>query len=208
MSKEVDLKKLEQQAFLSYHGDGIIDLFLGIVIIWVTVLLAIIPEFFIFLIGSFVALLPAYTSAKKSFTVPRMGYVEFSASRQWNTKVLFMGFNFLVIIGVILGMLAWLVPPITTFIVAYYLIVLGVAGAFMFFMTGIGTGIRRFYGYGFIVFVGFIVAHLLAFVFVLPLFTLGCLMIVYGGFLLYRFTRKYPKGTEDDSDWQLNHQGG
>ena len=206
MSKPVDLKHLERQAYLAYHGDGIIDLFIGFVIIWVTILLAIIPEMFIFLVGTFAALLPCYTSAKKSFTVPRIGYVEFSASRSWDTKFLLLAINALLVFAVFVGMATWLLPPVTIFIVTNYLIITGTALAAIFGLTGFVTDINRFYGYGLVVFVGFILTHLFTLSFVTPLFVLSIVMIVHGSILLLRFIKKYPK-IEGHVEWQANDQG-
>jgi len=206
MSKPVYLKRLERQAYLAYHGDGIIDLFIGFVIIWATILLAIIPDMFIFLVGSFVALLPTYASAKKSFTVPRMGYVEFSASRKGDAMFLFLIINGLLVVGVFLGFAAWLVPPVTYFLVSYYLIVIGTVLAAIFCLTGFITDINRFYGYGVVVFIGFVLTHLFNLSFALPLIALSIVMIVNGSILLYRFTKRYPK-IEEQTDWEENDQG-
>ncbi|MFX0169530.1 MAG: hypothetical protein ACFE89_09290 [Candidatus Hodarchaeota archaeon] len=199
MSKPVDLKALERQAYLTYHGDGIIDLFLGFVIVWLSVLAVILPEFFIFLVGSFVALFPSYTSAKKSFTIPRMGYVEFSATRQWKTKQLFVVINLVTVMGVVLGLLAWLVPLVSAFIVTYFLLILGGAGGGVFLLIAYVTGIKRFYGYGLAIFSGFVIAFLFSLSVLIPLCSLGAIMITYGSVLLYRFTRKYPKGERDEA---------
>jgi hypothetical protein len=206
LSKPVDLKNLERQAYLAYHGDGIIDLFIGFVLIWAAILLAIIPDMSIFLVGSFVVLLPLYASAKKSFTVPRMGYVEFSASRQRNAMFLLLIINGLLVVGVFLGFATWLVPPVTNFLITYYLIVIGTALAAIFCLAGYVTDINRFYGYGLVVFIGFVLTHLFNLSFALPLIAVSIVMIINGSILLYRFTKQYPK-VENQPDWQENDQG-
>jgi hypothetical protein len=206
MSKPVDLKRIERQAYLAYHGDGIIDLFIGFVIIWSAILLTIYPDMFIFLVGSFVALLPTYASVKKSFTVPRMGYVEFSASRQGKAMFLILIINGLVVVGVFIGFGAWLVPAVTSFLVIYYLIVIGTVLATIFCLAGFITDINRFYGYGLVVFIGFVLTHLFNLSFALPLIALSIVMIVSGCILLYRFTKRYPK-VEEQTDWEENDQG-
>jgi hypothetical protein len=203
LNEKVDLKKLEKKAYTAYHGDGILDLMLGFVIVWITFLLAIIPDFFIFAVSSFVALLPAYTSAKNSFTVPRMGYVEFSATRLKSTRTLFLIFNVIFIFCVLAGMLAWLVPPVTVFILTYYAIIVGSVGGAIFCVTGFISGISRFYGYGLVLFAGFVIAQVFTLSILLPIFAFGILMIASGGFLLYRFTRKYPKDSETDREEQF-----
>ncbi len=208
MSKPVDLKALEHRAFLSYHGDGILDLFLGFMLIWIAILMVILPEFFVFLIGSFVALIPAYTESKKSITVPRLGYVEFSSKRYAKTRNLMLAFVILTVIGNLLGLLAWLIPPVGIIIVTYYLLIFGGVGAVIFLLIAYGTGIRRFYGYSLMIFVSFIVAHLFLLSVLFPVFALGILMIIVGSILLYKFTRKYPKLKESESSLQPESQGG
>ena len=201
MSKTVDLKALERKAYLSYHGDGILDLYLGFCVIWISILIVILPEFFVFLIGSFVALVPAYTSTKNSFTVPRLGYVEFSPKRVGKTKRLMFAINILGFIGVALGMLAWLNPAARSLLITYHLILLGSGGAAVFLLAALLTGVQRFYGYGVIVFGGFVIAHIFVLSILVPILALGLIMIILGGILLFRFTRKYPKTEEDEADW-------
>jgi hypothetical protein len=208
MSKPVDLKVLEHKAFLSYHEDGILDLYLGFMLVWISILIVILPEFFIFLVGSFVALIPAYTESKKSITVPRLGYVEFSTKRRVKTRNLILVFVILSILANILGMVAWLIPAIGNLIVRYHLIIFGGVGAAIFLLIAYGTGIRRFYGYGLIVFVSFIGSHLFLPSILFPLFALGIAMIIVGGILLYKFTRKYPKPEGQDFSLQSEEPEG
>ena len=79
MVSNIDLKEIEKKAFTSYHQDGLIEIFVGIVfILYGSVLLADKAG----LIG--LCWLPAalIVPFKKKVTVPRMGYVTFHSSRK------------------------------------------------------------------------------------------------------------------------------
>ena len=101
MSLKDELNKIEQKAFKTYHKDGIIDIGLGFVII----LFGITILFDLFWLGGLgvVFFLPIYTSAKKSITNPRIGYVKFGrASRSQNTV------TFLILACTIVGVILFL----------------------------------------------------------------------------------------------------
>ena len=79
MKHNINLKNLERKAYLSYHEDGILDLFIGFNILlfglWILADM-------VYLAGAFVAIsTPIYTQMKKQITIPRLGYVKFTSSR-------------------------------------------------------------------------------------------------------------------------------
>ena|GEM_PF-4152315 len=80
MTQNIDLKELERKAYLSYHGDGLLDIFLGLIIVFFSVGIAT----DILFIGSIFPPLgvPVFALIKRSLTVPRIGFVHFSGERK------------------------------------------------------------------------------------------------------------------------------
>ena len=78
-------------------------------------------------------------------------------------------------------------------IAANFLIIIGVVGAGIFAISGFGTGIHRFYGYGLITLVIFVFSHFFAISLFWPVMILSIVITVNGSVLLVRFVRKYPK---------------
>ena len=71
--ENVDLKEIERRAYLSYHKDGILDIYLGMGIM--TIASVFYFEVFVSIIST-IAILPIlYTVSKKQYTIPRLGYV-------------------------------------------------------------------------------------------------------------------------------------
>ena len=191
MAETIDLKKLERKAYLSYHQDGLVDLYGGLAIILLVI--NIFTEFFAIYAGMIFFFVLFYASSKKAITVPRMGNVEFSSHRKSKIKVLFALLVIFQIGFVLVGILAWLIPPIASFIVANVILIVGLISAGLFGLVGYISEIRRFYGYGIVTLAAFAISYLLVLIIYLPAIVTGTVMLVYGGLLLYRFIRKYPK---------------
>jgi hypothetical protein len=195
MSKSIDLKTIESRAFLSYHEDGLVDLFVGATMFLLALMIWCLPEFWIFLIGGFVALMSSYAAAKKSITVPRMGYVEFSQTRRRRIQYILLVFMVVLVFANILSIFAWIFPPlgILIFESGFTILLLGIVGAILLACVGYFSSIKRFIGYGGVLLVSTVITFFVPLLLVLPLLVLGLVMIAYGSFLLIRFTRSYPK---------------
>lgn len=81
MTDKIDLKEIERRAYLSYHEDGLIDIFIGGYLIWFGASLLLekpqlynIVPFVVPLVGSL-----AWNYLKRRITFPRIGYVRFTA---------------------------------------------------------------------------------------------------------------------------------
>lgn len=195
MSNTTTLKEIERRAYLSYHQEGIVDLCVGSALLSLSLMMWFLPEFWFFIVGGLIALTSVYALAKKTITIPRMGYVEFSTSRRQKTQYIFLTFVVVTVFGNILGIIAMLFPPlgILIFESIYTILIIGVIGGVLLFMVGFISSIRRFYMYA-LVFVGSTIFTFLIPIFVLlPLFALGFVMIIYGAVLLFRFLQQYPK---------------
>ncbi len=195
MSKTTDLKSIERQAYLSYHQDGLIDIFVGILLILLGVTVWFFPTFWFFLVSGFFALFSSYMAAKHRITIPRMGYVEFSAARRLRITYIFLVLVVLLVFGNVLGIIAMLYPPLGVLIFesAFTILIVGAVGGIIFAVIGLASNIRRFYVYAVIFLGSSVFTFYFPIIVVLPLVAVGLVMTVFGSVQLYRFLRMYPK---------------
>lgn len=203
MPEKIDLKEIERKAYLSYHQDGLLDVFIGLTALFLASFLWLAPDMLIYLMGTMFVWMLLYIAAKKSVTVPRLGYVEFSKERNTKSSVILLYVVALNIVAFVITMLAWINPSIFTDIIEPngYLII-GAAVASIFVVIAYGTGIQRFYAYGVVTLLAFSLTQFLFLPFYLPILSLGIVMLIAGAVLLYKFVRKYPKesvGEEPDA---------
>jgi hypothetical protein len=200
---KINLKELERKAYLSYHQDGILDMFIGFSILlfgmWMLADMA-------YLAGAFVAIFtPIYAQVKKQITVPRLGYVKFASSRTAKSKRT-------VLLLVIAGVLAF-IPGVLLFIttesgvlapiqllIEYGMIVIGVAGMVLLAAVAYISEIRRLYAYSALFFAIFTGGYFLSIPFVYYIMMLGAVIMLAGLYLLIRFLRMYPLPTGEASD--------
>lgn len=211
MADRIDLKALERKAYTSYHQDGIFDIILGLAIIFFGLtLLPLLEENMVYLWGGvFVVWFISYGAAKKSITVPRMGYVEFSPSRRYRLVFLF---SLLVIVNVVILviMVFGLSAAAVAFLNQYGLLVVATVGGGLFALFGWATQIYRLLGYGVIMFLAFSAAHVFVLPITYPIIVLGIVIAGLGFLLLYRFLRKYPKVRESEEpieEWDNELEG-
>ena len=200
---KINLRALERRAYLSYHQDGILDIFIGLSILlfglWILADMA-------YLAGAFVAIFtPIYAQVKKQITVPRLGYVKFTSSRtakiQKNILVLVIAGVLTLIPAVLLfktteqGILA----PIH-FLIDYGMIVIGVSGTVLLSVVAYISDIRRLYGYSVLFFATFTGGHFLSIPFSYYLVMLGAVILLSGAYFLIGFLHEYPLPVGETSD--------
>jgi hypothetical protein len=200
---KINLKKLERRAYLSYHQDGILDLFIGYNVLlfglWILADMA-------YLAGAFAAIsTPIYAQAKKQITVPRLGYVKFAPSRTAKTKKTML----LLVIAGVLAFIPGVLLFITTesgilspiqLLLEYGMIVIGVAGMVLLAVVAYISEIRRLYAYSALFFAIFTGGYFLSIPFFYHLMTLGAIIMLSGVYLLIRFLREYPLPVGETSD--------
>jgi hypothetical protein len=200
---KINLKELERKAYLSYHQDGILDIFVGFSILLFSLWALIDMPY---LAGAFIAVFtPLYAQVKKQITVPRLGYVKFAPSRtakiQKNILVLVIAGVLAFIPGVLLfvtteqGILA----PIQ-FLVDYGLIVIGIAGMTLLAIVAYISELRRLYAYSALFFAISTCGYFLSIPLVYYPMTLGAVILLSGAYLLTRFIHMYPLPTGEASD--------
>ncbi|MFX1565741.1 MAG: hypothetical protein ACFFCH_07110, partial [Promethearchaeota archaeon] len=150
-----------------------------------------------------------YGAAKKSITVPRMGYVEFSPSRRYRLVFLF---SILVIVNLVIFaiMESGFSAEAVVFLNQFGLLVIATVGGGLFAMFGWGTKIYRLLGYGVVTFLAFSMAHVLVLPITYPIIALGIAISGLGFVLLYQFLRRYPKVREREElpdEWENELEG-
>jgi len=201
----INLKNLERKAYLSYHEDGILDLFIGFNILlfglWMFADM-------VYLAGAFVAIsTPIYAQMKKQITVPRLGYVKFASSRTAKSQKTIL----LLVIAGFLAFIPGVFLFITTdmgiqapiqFLIDYGMIVIGMAGMVLIAIVAHLTELRRLNAYAVLFLAIFVSGHFLSFPFVYYLLALGTVILVSGAYLLIRFQHNYPLPVSDETHVQ------
>ena len=203
MSQVQDFKKLQQKTYQSFHQDGLIDLIIGLGLIGFGLNMAVDNAVFLFL-----GWLPIifYVPFKNRITVPRIGYVKFSAS---NTKM-FIGIAVALFLFVfLLGTLVYLIggsnnlSPLQTdwltWFRQYHMLVIGSIFALCCAGAALLTGIRRLYAYAVLTIGIFAAAFWLGVDPPIYVLTTGLLIEAVGIWLLVRFLRNYPIAAEEGS---------
>jgi len=192
---KINLRDLERKAYLSYHQDGVLDIFIGFNILlfglWLLADMA-------YLAGAFVAIFtPIYAQVKKQITVPRLGYVQFAPPRTAKLRKT----TLLLVIAGVLAFVPGLLLFVTTdmgvlapihFLLKYGMIIIGAAGAGLLSAVAYLSDLRRLYPYAALFLVLFLGGHFLSLPFPYYLITLGAVILLSGLYLLTRFLHQYP----------------
>lgn len=182
--------------YMTYHGDGMIDIFVGIVLVLFGLgIMANLPW-----IGGVMAaaLFPVWLSAKRTITAPRAAYLERLPSQAVRTR-----WAMLVSVGlgllVLLGLLAfWLfganAAPIDlqTAVRDYFTLVFGAVAVVTFGAIGLVGGIGRYYLYAGFAVLTFVISQAGSAAFYWPLIATGSVLVLGGLWLVYRFVQVYP----------------
>lgn len=195
MTENGKLQEIERKAFTSYHGDGLLDICIGSVLLFLVFIIVWLPEFWYFLIGGVMTWIFLYMGAKKAITVPRLGYVEFSSVRRRRIQYVMIAGLLLLVLFNILGVLAMLYPPLGIFIFesAFTILLVGIIGAFILTLIGAMLDLSRFYAYGVVLLGSAVFTFLVPVVILLPFIVVSIVILAYGIFLLYQFLLQYPK---------------
>ncbi|MBU0493874.1 MAG: hypothetical protein KKA73_28250 [Chloroflexi bacterium] len=199
MSQHIDLRELERKAYLSYHEDGVVDIFVGLGILFFGLtMLTDLP----WMVGVLPAMcVPIYAAAKKSITIPRMGYVKFSPQRTRTPMLILLGVGIALFLCFLLGAVFYAgrqaVPPaFADWLREYHMLVLGAIVAVSFGGGALITGLNRLYAYAVLTMLWFIGGYLLAVPAWLQVVVLGGLLLFAGSIVLVRFLRRYPIAAE------------
>jgi protein-S-isoprenylcysteine O-methyltransferase Ste14 len=199
MESKINLNEIEKKTYLAYHGDGIWDIFFGLFFISIGFFMIFDTVYLMGIIPA--TMLPAVLGAKKSFTLPRMGYVKFSPERQARIRrgirILLILFTFTMLAGVGAFMAFTGDSEWQKAIRSLGLIPFGTVLALISGVIGILFGFRRFTVYAGVILVLFIAGHFANSDPPAYFILIGLIVLVVGIVMLIRFVRKYPKSKEE-----------
>ena len=200
MTKEPNLREIEKKAYMSYHQDGLLDIFVGVYIlgfalgIWVDITLefgfgSIMPAILI------ATILPIWIEAKRKITMPRIGFVKFGPRGTHRLMGVLIGLA-------IMGLLFFMAFAFTSAqggrplwlqtIVQYGMIVIGIASLAICTLFGYSMGLRRLYAYGLLTLILLVSGYFIGIFFGYILLVLGTTVMAAGFALLISFIKKYP----------------
>jgi hypothetical protein len=198
MSQEQDFKKLQQRTYQSYHQDGLIDMIIGLSFIGFGLNMAFDNSAFLFL-----AWLPIilYVPFKNRITVPRIGYVKFTASNKILVGAVIAG-----LLVLLLGIFVFLIAgpgqipsPLNAWLKQYHMLLLGSIAALCFAGAALLTSITRLYAYAVLILVIFASGTWLGITPAIYVIITGLLIEVVGIWMLVRFLGRYPVATEESA---------
>lgn len=200
MNKNASLNEVEKKTYMSYHQDGLIDIFVAVYVLLfgLGILLMTVTDFSTWFVIPAIfpaVMVPIWVSAKKRITMPRIGYVKFGGRGANKLMAIFIG---LMVAGLGAFMVisfassqGWALT-VRNLILSNGMIIIGIAGASMSSLFAYTMGLKRLYAYGLLTLALFLTGHFITFPFEYVLLTIGFVVLINGFVLLVRFIRKYP----------------
>jgi hypothetical protein len=200
MPKEPNLKEIERKTYISYHQDGLLDIFAALYILGfgIGILMNVIWDFSfgVILPGMLVAVvLPLWIAAKRKITMPRIGYVNFGTRGANKLVAVFTGL-------IVAGFAAFFALTISAtqggagqwldFIVQNGMLIVGAGALAICSLFGYSMGLKRLYAYGLLAAIAFIIGHFMGIFFAYITMGLGVTIMIAGFALLLTFIKKYP----------------
>lgn len=195
-----NLRDVEKKTYMSYHQDGLIDIFIGIYIllsglaIWLLTIANFSTWFIIPAIFPAI-MMPVWVSAKKKITMPRIGFVKFGTKGTNKIMAIFLG---LMVAGLGTSMVfsfafteVW-AQTIRDILIPNSMLIIGFGAAAMSGLFGYTMGLKRLYTYGLLILLVFVAGYFISIPFAYFPLAIGIVLTVNGFVLLMRFIRKYP----------------
>lgn len=210
MNKKTSLREVEKKTYMSYHQDGLIDIFVGVYVLLFAsgILLMTVTDFSTwFAIPAIVPaiMVPIWISAKKRITMPRIGYVKLGSRGANKLMAIFLGLTvaglgvFMVFgLGAFMGQ-GWALT-LKNLIIPNSMIIIGISAAAISSLFAYTMGLKRLYAYGLLVLALFFTGHFTTIPFGYFLLAIGLVIIINGFVILMRFTRRYPLSQGDETN--------
>jgi len=207
--KKPSLKEVEKKTYMSYHQDGLIDIFIGVYILMfgAGILLSTWADFAMWFIlpAIFPAIMgPIWISAKKSITIPRIGYVKFGIRGGNKLMAVFIGLM-VAALGVftVFGLGAstdqgWALA-LRNLIIPNGMIIVGILAAAISSLFAYTVGLTRLYVYGLCTLGLLLAAHFTIIPFAYALVAIGLGIVGNGVVLLTRFIHNHPLAQGDQA---------
>ncbi len=189
MSEPLNLKELERKAWQSFQQDGLMEVFLGALLV-LAFLAGIAGEqrFFVYIV--MLLLGPMLFLTKRYVTVPRIGQVQFGPKRKANQRLLAV--VAVVAVGLTLALMLLAMRGSSWLRDNHVLISFGLGGMVALVFTAMAylKDFPRLYIVGLLIGAAFTVTQLLDNP--APLLVVGSILFVVGLAILARFVRQYP----------------
>ena len=202
MSKKNSLRAIEKKTYMSYHQDGLLDIFIGIYVLLfgLGISLMTLTDFSTWFIipAIFPAIMiPIWISAKKRITMPRIGYVNFGVRGVNKIMAIFIGLmvaglGVFMVFGLGASMGEGWALTLRDFFISNSMLIIGIGAVSVSSLFGYTMGLKRLYGYGLLIFVLFFTGHFITIPFEYILLAIGFIITISGFVLLMQFIRKYP----------------
>lgn len=201
VTNEPNLKEIERRAYMSYHQDGLLDIFAGMYILafGLGIVMDIILDFgfgVIIMPGGLVAVaLSIWIAAKRKITIPRIGFVKFRTGATTKLTAIFIGlivlglgtFSVFTLANVQSESRMWL-----DLIFQNGMLIVGFGSLAVCLLFGYSMGLKRLYVYGVLSMMALVIGHVMDIFFAYILTALGITVMVVGVALLIGFVKKYP----------------
>jgi hypothetical protein len=202
VSGNIGLAEGEGTDYLQYHGDGLLDIFIGLWLVGFGLWILVDNAVFIAMIP--VLCVPVWRSIKKSVTARRMHKLGFTPTP--NARQSLMGIMLVIVLFVALGFLFGLVffraqsagdtPPwllaAVAWVRAHDTLAFGLFGAFLFGISAALSGLNRLYAYALLTAIIAGGSYTLGAPLWLAVVVIGAMVFFSGMILLLRFLRRYP----------------
>jgi hypothetical protein len=198
-----DFRDIKRKVYLAYHGDGILDLAGGSVMLGFGA--DMLTGNIAFLMASWLMIM-MYFALKQRITIPRFGYVRFEPEKKTIAKG-FAGVGIGVLVLFLILALNFFIrsdptsPETKAWIQRYHMVPLsGMLFGLPALAAALFLGLKRFYLYALLA-VGLpaLGAWLNSETY-LPIMTTGLIVLGYGAVLLIGFLKNYPLNNEADAD--------
>ncbi len=223
MSQNFDLKKIERNVYTSFHQDGLIDLFLGFIML-VSILSSALDTRGVsdsvriaIYVPLMVVLGPVlYMLGKRYITFPRMGYVKLGSKQKRKRRTIIFAIITAVLITLIILTLTvankpgkmnsvfgiktefWSSALVTLIIIGIFSTIAFILGVPRFFLLGIIVGMSEpLY---------MLMKHFtnIKYIGLISYGIPGVILLIMGTVILRRFIRKYPLPAKGDADYQMD----
>ena len=197
VTKEPNLKEIERRAYVSYHEDGLLDIFVGVYVVgfglgvlvdrlWDLGFGSIMPAILI------ATILPIWIAAKRKITVPRIGFVKFGPQGMNKLMAIFIGLT-VAGLGVFFALALFQSgrPAWIDLLFQNGLLVVGFGSLAVCIVFGYSMGLKRLYAYGLLALVALVIGHFAGIFFAYIIMALGTVVLATGIALLIGFVRKY-----------------
>ena len=184
---------------MSYHQDGLMDIFAGLYILGfgLGIFMQILWDFSFGVIMPAILIttaLPIWVAAKRKITMPRIGFVNFGTRGANKLTAVFLG-------TMVAGLFAFFaftfatsqsgLRPLLDLIIQNGMLIVALGSLVICGLFGYTMGLRRLYAYGLLAGISLVVGHFASIFFAYFIFALGTTVMVIGFVLLINFVRKY-----------------